>query len=100
MAPHLSGKLKDAVVTEALDVARNIGDEGDRAKALSGLAPHLSGELKARVVKYWLEMAGSLERENLLETITPIINSSTDCIVREDIGNALKSIIEVSKWWP
>lgn len=43
--PYLSGETEETVLAHALAAAQAIGEEEERAEALTGLAPHLSGEL-------------------------------------------------------
>jgi hypothetical protein len=51
-------------------------------------------------LKYWLESAPYLKRDELLETMTPLINATTNLIAKEDLIKIFKTIVEVSQWWP
>ena len=45
LAPHLTPPERDQALSQALEAARAIGDEGSRAEALAALAPHLTPPL-------------------------------------------------------
>jgi hypothetical protein len=63
LAPRLAPGQKSEALTEALAVAKVIGNEGDRAQALESLAPHISPIQYAALTASLVEVAARCRRE-------------------------------------
>ncbi len=92
--------LPSSLLRSALETARAIGDESDRARALQGLISQLtSTDLEPPVAKKILYDLATLNRPHFLQNIPNL----APLIIKLGGVNALReitqAIIDVCRWW-
>ena len=102
LAPHLPVDL----LGEALDAARSILDEEDRAAALAALAPRLADLPLPDLSTVWvrtLPVLAARTRSELnadIRSLVPVLNALAGQNASIELYEISRAITEVARWWP
>ena len=106
VAPHLPERERTAVLKQALDAARTIGDEGARSKALAALAPRLAALPLRDLSTMWtqtLRVLATRTRRDLIadfHRLVPVLATLAGQNAPTELGEVARAIQDVARSWP